>query len=106
MSEVSTRGKSYFLSSESKPQGRVEIFDNIEDATLFVFWKFAHHFEKELDKTQVSYSLFHSPKVFSHSNMLKKFLNDGNNSLAVKFKKMLGFMQQRVCRQNAPCELL
>jgi len=50
MSEVFTRGKTYILATESKPRGCVEIFDKIEDATLFLFWEFAHHFEIENDK--------------------------------------------------------
>jgi len=33
---------------------------------------------------------------------LKKSLNDEKNSLAVKYKKMLGFRRQRGCRQKAP----
>ena len=52
MSEVSTRGKAFILASESKPHGRVDIIDNIEDATLFVFWKFVHQCETENDKSK------------------------------------------------------
>jgi len=62
MSEVITRGKTYFLSSESSPHGQVENVDNIEDATLFVSWKFALHLEKELEK----------PKSVIFSTILQK----------------------------------
>ena len=37
MSEFASRGKLYILATESKPHGRVDIFDNIDDATLFIF---------------------------------------------------------------------
>jgi len=94
MSEFSTRGKAYIIATEYKPHGRVEIVDNIDDAALFVFWKFAHHSEIENDKIQVTYSIFHSQTVFPHSNMLK----------TLKYNAILGLRRQRGCKQNGPVD--
>ena len=43
VSEVPIRGKTFILATESMPHGCTDLFSNIEDAALFLFWKFAHY---------------------------------------------------------------
>ena len=57
MSEIATRGNALILAIESMPHGRTDLFSNIEDAALFLFWKFARYSPHENDKIQISYAL-------------------------------------------------
>ena len=86
VSEVASRGKTFILATESIPHGCVEIFINMEDATLFLLWKFAHYSTQENDKIQISYALSYYPTIFPHTAMLRAYLTDGKLSLAVKLK--------------------
>ena len=90
VSEVVSRGGNCIISTESFPHGCIEIFKNIEDATLFSFSKFAHHSIQELAKIQISYALLYTPSVFPNTTMLRASLTDGRTSLSVKLKEKAG----------------
>ena len=90
VSEVASRGKTCILATESIPHGCVGIFSNIEDATLFLLWKFAHYSTQEYDKIQISYALLYTPSVFLNTTMLRASLTDGRTSLSVKLKEKAG----------------
>ena len=70
MSEVATRGKALILATDSMPHGCTDLFSNIVDAALFLFWKFARYSPRENDKIQISYALLYSPHTFINTTML------------------------------------
>ena len=87
VSEVPIRGKTFILATESMPHGCTDLFSNIEDAALFLFWKFACY-SPQNDKIQISYALLYSPVTFINTTMLTASLTARKSSLAVKFKGM------------------
>jgi len=100
MSEVATRGMALILASESMPHGCTDLFSNIEDAALYLFWKFAHYSTGENEKIQISYALLYSPDIFINTTMLTASLTAGRSSLAVKMKGMNGFRPSRSYAKN------
>ena len=78
VSEVPIRGKTYILATESIPHGRTDLFSNIEDAALFLFWKFARYSPRENEKIQISYALLYSPEIFINTTMLTASLSAGH----------------------------
>ena len=100
MSEVVSRGKTFILATESMPHGCTDLFSNIEDAALFLFWKFARYSPRENDKIQISYALLYSPDTFINTTMLTASLTAGKSSLAGKLKGMKGYRPSRSCSKN------
>ena len=82
------------------PHGCTDLFSNIEDAALFLFWKFARYSPRENYKLQISYALLYSPDTFINTTMLTASLTAGRSSLAVKLKSMNGFRRSRNCAKN------
>ena len=99
VSEVPIRGKTYILATESIPHGRTDLFSNIEDAALFLFWKFACY-SPQNDKIQISYALLYSPVTFINTTMLTASLTAARVSLAEKLKGMNGVRRSRACAKN------
>ena len=77
VSEVASRRKTFILATESTPHGCVDIFSIIEDAALFLFWKFARCSPQENDNIQISYALLYSPTIFPNTTMLTASLTAG-----------------------------
>jgi len=100
MSEVPIRGKTFILATESMPHGCTDLFSNIYDAALFLFWKFACFSPREIEKSQIRYALLYSPDNFINTTMLTASLTAGKSSLAVKFKGMNGYRPSRSCSKN------
>ena len=99
VSEVPIRGKTFILATESMPHGCTDLFSNIEDAALFLFWKFACYSPRN-DKIQISYALLYSPDTFINTTMLTASLTAARSSLAEKLKGMNGYRRSRSCSKN------
>ena len=97
--EVPIRGKTFILATESMPQGCTDLFSNIEDVALFLFWKFAHY-DPQNDRIQISYALLYSPLTFKNTTMLTASLTAARSSLAEKLKGMEGYRPSRSCSNN------
>ena len=100
MSEVPIRGKTFILATESMHHGCTDLFSNIEDAALFLFWKFARYSPRENEKNTNLHALLYSPDIFPNTTMLTASLTAGKSSLAVKFKGMNGYRPSRSCAKN------
>ena len=99
VSEVASRGKTFILATESMPHGCTDLFSNIEDAALFIFWKFACS-DPQNARIQISYALLYSPLNFKNTTMLTTSLTAARSSLAEKLKRMKGVRQSRACSKN------
>ena len=99
VSEVPIRGKTFILATESMPHGCTDLFSNIEDAALFLFWKFACY-DPQNDRIQISYALLYSPLTFKNTTMLTSSLTAARSSLAEKLKRIKGVRQSRACSKN------
>ena len=97
VSEVPIRGNTFIRATESMPHGCTDLFSNIEDAALFLFWKFACYSN---DKIQISYALVYSPHTFINTTMLTASLTAARSSLAEKLKGMNGVRRSRACAKN------
>ena len=99
VSEVPIRGKTFILATESMPHGCTDLFSNIEDAALFIFWKFACS-DPQNDRIQISYALLYSPHTFTNTTMLTASLTAARSFLAEKLKGMNGVRRSRACAKN------
>ena len=77
ISYVRAKGTSYFMATEHFSHAKFEIFDKIEDATLFILWKFARVLDDPLShEHQVSFAIVHTTNAFGSVVELRKSLNE------------------------------
>ena len=85
MSYVRAKDTSYFMATEHFSHAKFEIFDKIEDATIFIFWKFARWLDDPLShEHQVSFALVNTTNAFTSVVELRKSLIQSKNNMNLK----------------------
>ena len=68
---------SYFMATEHFSHAKFEIFDKIEDVTLFILWKFAQVLDERLShEHQVNFAIVHTTNALGSLVELRKSIND------------------------------
>ena len=82
ISYVTAKDTSYFMATEHFSHAKFEIFDKIEDATLFILWKFARVLDEPLShEHQVSFAIVHTTNAFDSVVELRKSLTDSKKNI-------------------------
>jgi hypothetical protein len=82
---------------------KVEIFDKIEDATIFIFWKFARWLDDpQAFEHQVSFALVNTTNAFPNVVELRKSLTQSKHNLTLKWSDMYSTRPNKRARNKVP----
>ena len=82
ISYVTAKDTSYFMATEHFSHAKFEIFDKIEDVTLFIFWKFALVLDERLShEHQVNFDIVHTTEAFVSVVELQKALTESKKNI-------------------------
>ena len=106
VSHIIAKGRSHFIIGEIYPHARFEAFEKIQDATLYLFSKFAKHEENEENRNashyQVSYCLVNTSSAFPNSVEMGKYLIQSRNNIISKWNALYSTRPKRNSRNRAP----
>ena len=93
---------SYFMATEHFSHAKFELFDKIEDATIFILWKFANYLDDpQAYLHQVSFSLINTTNAFCNMVELQKSLTQSKNNLNLKWSDIYSTRPNRRARNKA-----
>ena len=103
ISYVRAKGTSYFMATEHFSHAKLKSFDKIEDATLFIFWKFARCLDEALSyENQVSFALVNTTNAFISVIELWKSLTESKKNMFSKWNLIYDARPNRRARSKAP----
>ena len=94
---------SYFMATEHFSHAKFEIFDKIEDVTLFILWKFAQVLDEPLShKHQVNFAIVHTTQGSVSVVELRKALKESTKSIVSRWQGFYAMKHPRRDRGKAP----
>ena len=91
------------MATEHFSHAKFEIFDKIEDVTLFILWKFAQVLDEPLShKHQVNFAIVHTTQGSVSVVELRKALKESTRNIVSRWKRFYAMKHPRRARGNAP----
>ena len=103
ISYVTDKDTSYFMATEHFSHAKFEIFDKIEDVTLFILWKFARVLDDLLShEHQVNFAIVHTTQPFVSVVELRKALKESKKNIVSRWQEIYAIQRPRRARGKGP----